>query len=69
MLKAIFFLGGVEGVSIRHGAFTRREHLMQTLYLEGHLLDMRHLFESGRLLDHLWYVHLNILVSCKFDSF
>ena len=56
-------------MSIRHGAFTRREHLMQTLYLEGHLLDMRHLFESGRLLDHLRYVHLNILVSCKFDSF
>ena len=48
----------LERASIRHWAFFRGGQLIhvQTLYLNGGVLVryMRLLFESERLLDHLW---------------
>ena len=49
----------LERASIRHWAFFRRGQLIhvQTLYLKGGGVlgrYMRLLFESERLLDHLW---------------
>ncbi len=46
--------GGGEGVSIRHGAFIRGRHLIQT---------SRRLFESRRLLDHLRYLWSVLLIA------
>ena len=54
------------GACIRHGAFIRRERLIQSLHLRGgRLLDTRRLFESGRLLHHLRYF---ITISSKFRA-
>ena len=43
--------GGGGGGSIRHWAFIRGERLIKG----GRLLNTRHLFRIGRLLDHLRY--------------
>ena len=61
--------------SIRRGAFIRGERLIRDdVYTlgkggggggRGRLLDTRRLFESGRLLDHLWYPGFLVQVSRK----
>ena len=45
---------GEDGASIRQGAFVRGASNTNYTPQGGRLLDTGHLFESGRLLDHLW---------------
>ena len=53
VLKSVWKIGLIqyekilEGVSIRHGAFTRERRLIQTYTLMGRLLDNRRLFDGG----------------------